>query len=114
MSADWKKAIYNETMKSTGFLELLRENQIDEAAYTRLLTAIQEGARACGGEDQVDRLVLACLFEVPFEVANTKEHYANRNEVDGRRVLQMSEEVREAINEMLWTGLESHYENTPS
>ena len=103
---NWKNRIHNETMKEGGFLDQLRADTIDEAAYKSLVSAIREGIHAVESETTVDRLVLGCLFEVPYEVENTREDYGRRSAADGRRVGAMAEELRELINEFLWVGLD--------
>jgi len=105
----WKDTIFFHTMKEDGFLDRLRSNKIDETAYTELLSAIRQGEEEQGETTTADRLVVACLFEVPFEIENTADHYSRKKKEDGRKVSRMADEIRTAINSFLWSGLEAYY-----
>lgn len=96
-------------MKPGGFAFSIRENQIDELGYSRLLDAIGEISQEVASEELIDRLVVACLFELPWEIENTVDHYSKQSLELGVTVSKMAEELRSAINELLWSGLESHY-----
>lgn len=102
----WKSTIHGETMKEGGFLDHLRANRIDEAGYESLVSAIREGTQLVRSETSVDRFVVGCLFEVPYEVENTREHYARYSAADGERVGAMADELRDLIHEFLWVGLD--------
>ncbi len=103
--------IYTECMKPEGFASLIRENRVDENRFENLLGAIERLTEATKDEKHLDKLMVACLFELPWEVENTVEHYKTKDEELGAKVETMSEKLREAINELLWTGLEEYYEN---
>ena len=105
----YRDTIYAETMGATGFMSRLRENTVDTEGYARLRTAIGEATEDIRTKRSVDRLLVACLFEVPWEIENTVEHYGSQNREEGQRVNKMAEELREAINELMWAGLEEFY-----
>ena len=112
----WKKTIYTETMKKDGYLYQLGSDKLDESAYQRLINAIKEGTRELNSEknitfDEKDRLIVACLFEVPFMVENNVDHYASISDSAATRVDSMSQELREVIHEFVWVGLEKFYQN---
>lgn len=104
----WANTIRQECLADTGLLGRIRLGQLDEDAHKRLLAAIREGTAAMEGQAVVDRLVVACLFEVPYEIENTREHY-ERNGARGDLVMSMAEELRLAIHEFMWVGLDDQY-----
>lgn len=106
-----KEIIFAECMKPGGFAELIRENQVDEDAFKRLVGAVKALTVDMRDQGEIDRLTIACLFELPWEVENTIGHYASQSAELGAKVSAMSEELRQEINELLWSGLESYYEN---
>lgn len=111
MNADQAKSIIvKECLKPGGFAFSIRENQVDEQGFARLLEAVGEISREIAPEDRMDRLVIACLFELPWEIENTIDHYSRQSLELGVTVSQMAEELRGAIHELLWSGLESHYD----
>jgi hypothetical protein len=107
----WQTDVYAQTMKPDGFLECLRLGRIDDAGFNTLLAAVRAGARQWTDNLQVERFVVACLFEVPFEVENAAPRFAECSETQGRRVTQMAEALRTAIHDLLWQGLEAYYQN---
>lgn len=102
--------IYTETMKPGGFLWKLRENEIDWDGAERLLQAIRRLPPVWRERADCDRLAVACLFEVPWEIENTVEHFSERDEAIGRRLSTLAEDLRSAILDLLWSGLEAAYE----
>jgi hypothetical protein len=106
-----KRIIVEECLKPGGFAFSIRENRVDEQGFTRLLEAIGEISRLLDSEDQINRLVVACLFELPWEIENTVDHYSKQSQVLGGRVSKMAEKLREVINNLLWIEIESHYES---
>ena len=102
-------AIYAETMADGGFLSKLREGEVDETGFENLVAAIRSLAKLVSASNRINRLAVACLFEVPWEVENTVPHFKSSSPGIAGRVNQISEELREEINELLWTGLESEY-----
>jgi hypothetical protein len=104
-----KKIIVEECLKPGGFAFLIRENRVNEQGFSRLLEAIGEISRIVNSEDQIDRLVVACLFELPWEIENTADHYSKQSQELGIRISKMAEMLREVIYDLLWIGLESHY-----
>lgn len=111
MSGNAKETIFAECMKPGGFAEAIRENKVDEEGFRRLVDAVKMLASTVENDDSIDRLTVASLFELPWEIENTVEHYSSQSNELGSRVSKMADELREAINELLWGGLESHYEN---
>jgi hypothetical protein len=106
-----KRTIVKECLKPGGFAFAIRENRVDEKGFSRLIEAIGEISRAFVSEELIDRLVIACLFELPWEIENTFDHYSRQSPELGVTVSTMAQELRDAINEMLWNGLESHYDS---
>ena len=79
--------------------------------FQRLLGAINELASLASPAETVDKLIVACLFEVPWELENTEPHYSSVDKLQGHEIRQMADELRHAIHVWLWTDLEEHYEN---
>lgn len=104
------EVILEEAVGERGFMAKLRENQVDEQAFARLETAIQQSQSDVGQSEQMSRLLAACLFELPYEIENTVEHYSAQSSELGRRVNKMSESLRAEIQELLWQGLEQYYQ----
>lgn len=102
--------IYNETMKENGFLFKLREDEVDKESFRKLFDAVNALALETESHEIISKLAVACLFEVPWEMENTVEHYSEKNEQLGREVSMMAEELREAVEGLLWGGLEKYYE----
>ncbi len=107
-----KSIIVKECLQPDGFAFSIRENRVDEQGFSRLLEAIGEFSQSVKSEDRIDRLVVACLFELPWEIENTVDHYSKQSQELGDRVSKMSENLREVINDLLWIGLESHYNSS--
>ena len=87
----------------------IRENRVDEEGFARLLEAVLEFARATRAEGSIDKLTIACLFELPWEIENTVNHYLKRSPALGATVSKMADTLRESIHDLLWGGLESQY-----
>jgi 23S rRNA C2498 (ribose-2'-O)-methylase RlmM len=107
-----KRIVVDECLKPNGFAFSIRENRVDEQGFSRLLEAIGDISRSVDSEDRIDRLVVACLFELPWEIENTVHHYSRQSQELGGRVSKMAEKLREVINNLLWIGLESHYDTS--
>src|SRR4051812_42795253 len=105
-----KRVVFDECMRPGGFAFSIRENRVDEAAFGRLIDAVDAIAAHVSNEDSIDRLVVACLFELPWEIENTVDHYAEQSPKLGAIVSRMADRLRESINDLLWGGMESHYE----
>ncbi|WP_027709808.1 hypothetical protein [Zooshikella ganghwensis] len=103
--------IYKQTMTPQGFLSKLRENSLDESGYKQLLDAIKSLIPFYIKENKMDKLLVACLYEVPWEVENCINHYSQQDKKLGDMVSNMSENLRSAINDLLWSGLEKYYED---
>ena len=103
--------IYYQTMNKSGLLSKLRENQVDEQGYTDLITALKTLSGYYKNGEDIDRLVAACLFEVPWEIENCVPHYSSQSVKLGEIVSNMSEELIEIIHEMLWQGMDAYYKN---
>jgi hypothetical protein len=101
---------FDESMKPGGFAFSIRENRVDEEGFARLISAVNAVAAAVRNDASIDRLIVACLFELPWEIENTVEHYKKQSPELGARVRHMAESLRDSINDLLWVGLESHYE----
>ena len=108
---DYKQTIYAECMEPDGFAAKIRENKVDEVAFKKLIGAIQSYTHEISNENSIDRLIVGCLFELPWEIENTIEHYNAQSMYLGEKVSRMAEELRENINELLWIGLEASYRN---
>lgn len=110
MIKKYRDIIFQECMKTGGFASLIRENEINELGFAKLINAIQELTKLTCNEKYLDKLTVASLYELPWEIENTIEHYTNQNKELGIKVSKMADELREAINEFLWSGLEDSYE----
>ena len=108
---NYQEIIYAECMSKNGFAWRIRENVVDEESYERLITALKGLTEQHRERDTIDRLTVASLFELPWEMENTVEHYTQIDEQLGRRDSSMADHLRALINELLWVGLEEHYEN---
>jgi 23S rRNA C2498 (ribose-2'-O)-methylase RlmM len=107
-----KSIIVEECLNPDGFAFSIRENRVDQQSFSRLLDAIGEITQSLNSEKQIDRLVVACLFELPWEIENTVPHYSKQSQELGDNVSQMAEKLRKAINDLLWIGLEIHYDSS--
>jgi len=108
---DHKQTIFIECMNPEGFAARIRENTVDESAFKRLIDAIRNYGKEISQHSSIDRLTIGCLFELPWEVENTVPHYSNQSQDLGNKVSKMADELRENINELLWIGLERHYDD---
>lgn len=106
-----ERVIFDECMRPDGFAALIRENRVDCESFDRLIHAVNSLASQFAGESSINRLTIACLFELPWEIENTVTHYSEQSPELGRVVSCMADQLREAIGELLWRGLESHYED---
>jgi len=106
-----EEIIYRECMLPNGFATLMRENKLDKSKFNVLIDAIKQMTKSERAELRINKLVVACLFELPWEIENTVEHYKNQDENLGKEVSLMADKLRKVINEFLWTGLEEYYEN---
>jgi hypothetical protein len=104
------RVVFDECMRPGGFAFSLRENRIDHAAFDRMIDAVNAIAIKVSHRDSIDRLTVACLFELPWEMENTVDHYAKHSPELGALVSRLADRLRESINDLLWGGLESHYE----
>jgi len=109
--SECKRTVFDECMRPGGFAFSLRENRVDEAAFGRLIGAVDALTAHVSRESSIDRLVVACLFELPWEMENTVGHYAKQSPELGALVSRMADGLRRSINNLLWSGLESHYES---
>lgn len=106
-----ENVVYQECMSPIGFATALREGRIDNDGYSRLLASIRTMTGHIEHDRQINRLCIACLFELPWEIENCVDHFRNQDENSGIIVSRMAENLREAINELLWIGLEEHYKS---
>ncbi len=104
------QVIVDEAVRDGGFMAKLRENEVDEDGFERLAAAIRQSASELEGAEKIDRLLVACLYELPVEIENTVEHYTRKSPDVGRRVNRMAETLRELIQDLLWQGLEEYYQ----
>lgn len=103
------RTIYRQTMSRHGFMWKLRENEVDEAGFEQLVASVRELAQDTHPASRcIDRRLVAFLFEVPWEIENTVDHYRSRDPELGRRVGQMADAVRGVLHELLWIGLEDY------
>lgn len=103
--------VYRQTMSKEGFMWGVRENRVDEKKYQLLRTAISELASQSRHCNELNKLLCACLFEVPWELENTVDHYMANDATLGRKVSGFAEELRDEIQKLLWGGLEEKYES---
>lgn len=108
---DCASVIYEETMKPDGFLWSIRENTIAEQKFENLIAAIERLTELTKGKREMDKLIFACLFEAPWEIENTMEHYRNKNVDLGSKVSMMADKLRDEVHNLLWSGLEEEYKN---
>jgi hypothetical protein len=100
------RVIYEEWVSDDGFLRSLRTGKIDESRFDALIAAIKELERlTCEPTRTIDRLVVTCLFEVPYEVENTSRHYEKVGRDAASRVDMMAQLLRNEINQMLGKGV---------
>ena len=105
----WKEVVREECLADEGLLAKIRTGRIDEAACRRLLDALREGTEEVESKQEIDRMTVACLFGVPYEIENTAEHFAKQRPGGGKLVTDMAESLRLAIHEFLWAGLDDQY-----
>lgn len=103
------EAVVAQTTKDGGFVRKLHRNEVDEASFNQLLDALKAARAASAGQLTIDRLLVACLFELPWEVENTVDHYRKKDPALGTRVSKTADTLRETINDFLAEGLEDHF-----
>lgn len=103
--------IHKETMHPDGFLSALRESRVDKDGFQRLMDAVESLRSSVGSQRTIDKMPVACLFEVPWEIENTVPHYRQRDPDLGILVSRMADTARSKIMDLLWEGLEEFYEN---
>ena len=102
-------AIYQETMSPDGFLFGTRENKVDVEKFEKLKNAISQLTVLTKDNKELSKLVVACLFGVPWELENTVPHYKAQNADLAKKVSSMAEELNNLIQDLLWSGLEEYY-----
>ncbi|CAM2065260.1 hypothetical protein SCOR_07765 [Sulfidibacter corallicola] len=103
--------IYAQTMEKSGFLWKLRIGEVDEKGFQMFIGAIEDLTSHYRERETISKLVVACLFEVPWEIENTVDHFKKKDEASGKQVSNMACRAREAIQNMLWEGLEEYYKD---
>lgn len=84
----------------------IRENHVDKLKFDRLYKSVEALTDVFREQDHTDRLLVACLFEVPWEIENVIDHYRQQDESLAREISKMADKIRAAINDLLWTGLD--------
>jgi adenine-specific DNA methylase len=110
-SEECKEIIYTQTMQPSGFLWGIRENRVDKQQFQQLVDAIEQLRKFNNKEKKLDRIIVAYLFEAPWEIENTVSHYASTSEALGQEVSRMADALRTAIHNFLWEGLEESFMN---
>jgi len=106
------RVIYEQCVSDDGFLRNLRMGTIEESGFDSLIAAIKELERLTSEPTRtIDRLVAACLFEVPYEVENTIPHYEEVSNEAARRVDMMAQLLRDEINNMIGKGVQRFFED---
>jgi hypothetical protein len=108
-----EEIIYFECMHPKGFAHSIRENYVDNDGFKRLVDAVRQLTIDSTGQSKLDRLMVASLFELPWEIENTVGHYRRADPNLGKLVSGMADELRGVIHELLWFGLEEFYQNAP-
>ena len=109
-----KEIVLYEGLSQAGAMQKIRENHFDSEGFERLQKAVQYLAtlvnkEETSGEVPIERVIYAVLFEIPYEIENTYEHFRQRDTELGQEVISTAGELREAISELLWVGLEKYY-----
>jgi hypothetical protein len=102
--------IIQECLRNDGFAIKIRENCVDYEGFARLLAAVQALTVKFESRSEIDRIVVACLFELPWEIENTIAHYTHQSAELGATVSRMADSLREAIHALLWAGLNQYTE----
>jgi len=98
-----KNTIELHALSEQGAMWKIRENNIDENGFAQLLAAIDAYKLHTKGNAQINRAVVASLFEIPWEIENTRSHYLEvRGEEAARLLDSIAEQLREAISNLLW------------
>ena len=79
---------------------------VDKDGYQRLVEAVNSLTQIYRDRESIDRLLVACLLDVPWEVENRVEHYLRKDANLGKSVSRMGEGLRTAIGNLLWSGME--------
>jgi len=103
------KVIIQETIKESGFMFEIRKNNVDKKKFKALCNAIDEMKVYYANKNIIDKRLVACLFEVPWQIENVVEHYSEKSELLGNELSNMADEVRGKIDDLLWEGLEDAY-----
>lgn len=101
-----EETIYQECLKEGGFSDLLRQNVVSQKKYDNLLNAVRALTEFISKESSINRRTAGCLFELPWEIENTIDHYKGQDPALGIKVSRMADELRCAINELLWRNID--------
>lgn len=72
-----KQEIINECIDQNGFLVLLHSRaKFDKEKYQKLVNNISTYANLLGNNDQIDRSVAACLFELMTAITTTLDEFS--------------------------------------
>lgn len=104
------ETILQEAVRDGGFMAKIREGKVDKDAFARLLDAIEAIRIANSGKSELDRAIVAALFEVPWEIENCVAHYQAIDPEIGRQVSHMADKLRSAIHELVWDGLDGLFD----
>lgn len=105
------RAIYFESCHEDGFFQKFGRNQIDLEAFNRLINAITTYGENVESSRQIDRLVIACLIDMPYMIANAADHFRALGaspEVDLKR---LSADLLDAMATMTGRGLNAYFED---
>lgn len=105
--------VWHETLHPSGFMAKIRENQVDQVSFQRLMRALGTIQIEIGTTECLDRLFVACMYEAAWEVDNTVEHYRRVGLDVGQQVARMAQDLRQWMHEFLWDGLDPYFKDSP-
>ena len=68
-----------------------------------MLKAIEAYKEYVSGEQYIEREIIACLFEMPWEIENTRHHYMEREGKEKALLVDnIADKLRMAISDLVW------------
>lgn len=98
-----RRVVKLQGLSEEGAMWKLRENEFDELGFSQVIDAINKYAVLINGSMELDRELIAVLFEMPWEMENTIPHYKETvgSEV-AEKISKQADDLRMAIHEFLW------------
>ena len=103
------KSIYFESCHHDGFFQKFSRNEIDLESFHRLLSAISEYEKLTQKDSNINKLVCACLIDMPAMIRNASDHFRDLNTYPDVDIRRMSVDLLDAVSRMMGGGLDKHF-----